>query len=129
MVGVSIVPGIARGWAFIVRRRASAPVVGEREAVDVDYEIRKLGEALEALGAELEFIKSKTLEVAGPEASRLFEVQALIARDPTMVGALEARIREQRIPLDVAIDQVIEKYTAEFATVQEPNARFRQARL
>jgi len=117
---MSIVPGVAFGDAFVVRRRRRPRASGATAAIDASYEIQKLNEALDQLRQELQFIKRKVAEGVGEVASRLFDVQEFLLKDRRLIDDIERAIRQQGIRLDDAIELALQSYEVRFGKVTDP---------
>lgn len=93
--GVGVSPGIFIGVAYVmdeaalrVQRRKIAPH-------EVDQEIRRLDDAIEASAGELRDIKQEAETELGPEAAKIFGFHALLLQDASLIDPIRALIRDR----------------------------------
>ena len=79
--GIGVSPGVACAPALVVRW--DFPAVPDRAVRpdQVDDEVRRLRQAMEHVVSELNDLGRRVLQRAGPEESRIFDAQILMAQD------------------------------------------------
>ncbi len=102
--GVGVSPGLAIANAVAVRW--SLPDVEDRtvSADEIDHEIDRLHDAVEAVAAQLETLRQRTEERAGPEEAGIFDAQIMMVRDFEFLGGVEALIRRNSLAAETAYD-------------------------
>ena len=102
--GIGVSPGVACAPAFVVR--LSFPEVPDRtvRAEDVELEVRRLREAVDYVVAHLQELGERVLQRAGPEESRIFDAQILMAQDRDFLAAVETLIRKNQLSAETAYE-------------------------
>ncbi|MEO8294984.1 MAG: phosphoenolpyruvate--protein phosphotransferase [Gemmatimonadota bacterium] len=102
--GIGVSPGVAYAPAVLVRWEL--PDVPDRTvtATQVDGEVIRLHEAVEAVAAELEMLRERVLQRAGEEESRIFDAQILMARDGDFLASVEQLIRKNQLSAETAFE-------------------------
>src|SRR3954468_11095532 len=83
--GVGAVPGQALGPVMLYVRPHSAVSTRKIAADEIPGEIERVAQALAAAGAGLEKLAEEVREKVGAEEAAIFEAQALMSTDPTIV--------------------------------------------
>jgi phosphotransferase system enzyme I (PtsI) len=102
--GIGVSPGIACAPAFIVR--VDFPEVLDRTVrpAQVDDEVRRLHEAVEYVVGHLRELGQRVLQRAGPEESRIFDAQILMAQDQEFLTSVETLIRNNYLSAETAYE-------------------------
>ena len=102
--GIGVSPGVACAPAFIVRM--DFPEVPERTVrpEHVDAELRRLREAVEYVVSHLQELGQRVLQRAGPEESRIFDAQILMAQDQEFIASVETLIRNNQLSAETAYE-------------------------
>ncbi len=102
--GVGVSPGVACAPALVVR--LDFPNVPDRAvpADKVEHEVARLHDAVAALVASLRELGGRVLERAGPEESRIFDAQILMAQDEDFLRSVEQLIRNNRLSAETAYE-------------------------
>lgn len=102
--GVGVSPGIAYAPAVLIRWEF--PDVPDRtvEEDEVEGEVKRLHEAVEAVAAELDNLRLRVLQRAGAEESRIFDAQILMVRDAEFLGSIEQLIRNNQLSAETAYE-------------------------
>ena len=97
-------PGVACAPAFLVR--LDFPEVPDRavRAEEVELEVRRLREAVDFVVAHLQELGERVLQRAGPEESRIFDAQILMAQDRDFLAPVEALIRKNQLSAETAYE-------------------------
>ncbi|MBA3522630.1 MAG: phosphoenolpyruvate--protein phosphotransferase [Gemmatimonadales bacterium] len=96
--GVSCAPAMILQWEF--------PEVPDRTVrpEEVDTEIRRLREAVEYVVSHLRELGERVLQRAGPEESRIFDAQMLMAEDQDFLASVETLIRNNQLSAETAYE-------------------------
>jgi len=91
--GIGVSPGVA--FARTVLMRPDFPEVPDRTVRpdEVEGEVRRLRDAVNAVVGHLEGLGRKVLERAGVEESRIFDAQTLMVQDEDFLASVEVLIR------------------------------------
>jgi phosphoenolpyruvate-protein phosphotransferase len=90
--GIAASAGVARG-PWVVLAASSAPAGGRISAADAPAEIERLTVARNEAAAELDALAGE-LATTGSDEGAIFEAQAMMAMDPTLLAAATAAIRD-----------------------------------
>ncbi|WP_025717963.1 phosphoenolpyruvate--protein phosphotransferase [Paenibacillus sp. 1-18] len=114
--GIAASAGIAIARAFILEHPNYAV---ERRAVgDVEAEIARLDAALVESQTELETIKEKTLKELGEKKAEIFASHLLILNDPELIDPVKAKIRDEQLNADYALDEVATQFISMFENMK-----------
>ncbi len=102
--GIGVSPGVACAPAMIVR--FDFPEVPDRTVKpdQVEAEIRRLREAVEYVVSHLQELGERVLQRAGPEESRIFDAQILMAQDREFLSSVETLIRNNQLSAETAYE-------------------------
>lgn len=102
--GIGVSPGVAYGPALVVDWRF--PDVADRAITtdQVDHEVTRLHQAVEQVVDHLEVLQRRVEERAGPEESKIFEAQVMMARDPDFLESVEHLIRTNLLSAETAYE-------------------------
>ena len=102
--GIGVSPGVAWGPVLIIRW--DFPEFPERtvRADAVDNEVRRLREAVEYVVSHLQELGERVLQRAGPEESRIFDAQILMAQDEDFLASVETLIRNNQLSAETAYE-------------------------
>lgn len=102
--GIGVSPGVAFAPALTVRW--SFPDIPERTiaADQIDAEVARLGEAARVVAHQLDALRQRTLQRAGPEAAGIFDAQIMMAQDPDFLASVEALIRKNLLSAEGAYE-------------------------
>jgi phosphotransferase system enzyme I (PtsI) len=102
--GIGVSPGVACGPALVLRW--DFPEVPDRtvRADQVENEVRRLREAVEYLVSHLRELGERVLQRAGPEESRIFDAQILMAQDKDFLASVETLIRNNQLSAETAYE-------------------------
>ncbi|AHM67420.1 phosphoenolpyruvate--protein phosphotransferase [Paenibacillus polymyxa] len=114
--GIAASAGIAIARAFILEHPNYAV---ERRAVgDVEAEIARLDAALAQSQTELESIKEKTLRELGEKKAEIFASHLLILNDPELIDPVKAKIRDEQLNADYALNEVATQFISMFENMK-----------
>jgi phosphotransferase system enzyme I (PtsI) len=102
--GIGVSPGVACAPAFIVRW--DFPEVPDRAVrpEQVEAEVRRLRDAVEYVVSHLKELGERVLQRAGPEESRIFDAQILMAQDEDFLASVEILIRNNQLSAETAYE-------------------------
>ncbi|HEY8257941.1 MAG TPA: phosphoenolpyruvate--protein phosphotransferase [Gemmatimonadales bacterium] len=102
--GIGVSPGVACAPALVVRW--DFPEVPDRTVRpdQVDAELRRLREAVEIVVADLRDLGRRVLQRAGPEESRIFDAQIMMAQDEDFLASVETLIRNNQLSAETAYE-------------------------
>ncbi len=102
--GIGVSPGVACAPALLVRW--DFPEVPDRAVRpnQVDAEVNRLREAVEVVVADLRDLGRRVLQRAGPEESRIFDAQILMAQDEDFLASVETLIRNNQLSAETAYE-------------------------
>ncbi|MGG1643753.1 phosphoenolpyruvate--protein phosphotransferase [Paenibacillus sp. NRS-1782] len=114
--GIAASAGIAIARAFILEHPNYAV---ERRAVgDAEAEIARLNAALVESQSELEAIKEKTLQELGEKKAGIFASHLLILNDPELIDPVKAKIRDEQLNADYALNEVASQFISMFENMK-----------
>jgi phosphotransferase system enzyme I (PtsI) len=95
---VACAPALILRWDF--------PEVNDRtvRADEVENEVRRLREAVEHVVSHLQALGERVLQRAGPEESRIFDAQILMAQDEEFLASVETLIRKNQLSAETAYE-------------------------
>lgn len=105
--GVPVAPGLAMAPVHVVQ---AAPEVVPKWSIrgeEVEQEIARLDEALQRVGERLEEQRSIVAKGASRQEAEIFSVHRLILQDPSALGRVRARIREERLNAEACVQHLI----------------------
>ncbi|HJR17488.1 MAG TPA: phosphoenolpyruvate--protein phosphotransferase [Gemmatimonadales bacterium] len=102
--GIGVSPGVAWGPALVMR--LDFPKVPDRtvRADQVENEVRRLREAVDYVVSHLRELGVRVLQRAGPEESRIFDAQILMAEDQDFLASVETLIRNNQLSAETAYE-------------------------
>jgi phosphotransferase system enzyme I (PtsI) len=102
--GIGVSAGVACGPALVIRW--DFPEVRDRtvRADEVENEVRRLREAVEYVVSHLRELGERVLQRAGPEESRIFDAQILMAQDEEFLASVETLIRNNQLSAETAYE-------------------------
>ena len=123
--GTGASPGIAQGKALVVEHKEL--VIEKRTITDVDAEIAKLRDAVQVSKVELEKVKEKAAKELGEAEAEIFGAHLLVLEDPELTGAAEAKIADEKVNADFALNEIKEMFVAMFESMDNEYMRERAA--
>jgi phosphoenolpyruvate-protein phosphotransferase (PTS system enzyme I) len=102
--GIGVSPGVACAPALIIRW--DFPEVKDRTVApnEVEGEVRRLREAVADVVSHLRELEQRVLQRAGPEESRIFDAQILMAQDEDFLASVETLIRKNQLSAETAYE-------------------------
>ncbi len=125
--GISAAPGIVIGPAFVLNSETlnipDIPV----PARQVEEELTRFRQALEATRLELVEIKGRLAEQLGEDHAKIFDAHLLILDDVLVVDDTEALIRDEKRNAAWAFQKVITTVTSSFESIEDEYLKDRYA--
>ncbi|HEU5303551.1 MAG TPA: phosphoenolpyruvate--protein phosphotransferase [Gemmatimonadales bacterium] len=102
--GIGVSPGVACAPALVMRW--DFPEVPDRTVRQdqVEGEVRRLREAVDYVVSHLRDLGQRVLQRAGPEESRIFDAQILMAQDEEFLASVETLIRNSQFSAETAYE-------------------------
>jgi phosphotransferase system enzyme I (PtsI) len=102
--GIGVSPGVA--WAPALVMRWEFPQVPDRTvpADQIESEVGRLREAVDYVVSHLQVLGKRVLQRAGPEESRIFDAQILMAQDEEFLRSVETLIRKNQFSAETAYE-------------------------
>jgi phosphotransferase system enzyme I (PtsI) len=102
--GIGVSPGVA--WAPALVMRWDFPQVPDRTvaASEIESEVGRLREAVDYVVSHLQGLGERVLQRAGPEESRIFDAQILMAQDEEFLKSVETLIRKNQFSAETAYE-------------------------
>jgi len=125
--GIGVSPGIAMGEALLAKR---VVFTSRKEIIAADQvpdELKRLRQALDRTREDLVRVKESVREKMGADSSFIFEAHLLILEDPTLVGGLEAVIRDEKARAEWALSKANTRYEQLFESLADDYFRQRKS--
>jgi len=125
--GTGVSPGIAMGEVLLPRRvvfTSRKELIAETQVPD---ELKRLHQAIDRTRADLVKVKDGIQEKMGRENAFIFEAHLLILEDPSLVGGLEAIIRDDKARAEWALSKTNSRYEQLFESLADDYFRQRKS--
>lgn len=125
--GTGVSPGIAMGEVLLPRRvvfTSRKELIAETQVPD---ELKRLHQAIDRTRDDLVKIKDSIREKMGRENAFIFEAHLLILDDPSLVGGLEAIIRDDKARAEWALSKTNSRYEQVFESLADDYFRQRKS--
>lgn len=109
LIGTGVSPGIAMGKAFILEQpEETAPVKLRLAPTEVEDEIQRFHHALKKSRDQLATVKERISSQLGDEHAYIYDAQILMLQDELLIRKTEEMVREQRVNVEWALQEVKE---------------------
>ena len=126
--GLSVSSGIAHGTAYVLSSVDRTMVPRHSlKAADIDAEIARLDAALAAAEKELLTLREDVAHRIGASEAEIFTAQALVVRDRGLYAQVVAVVQQDRVNVEAAVVDVIDKFIRAFDQVPDAYLRERAA--
>lgn len=115
--GIGAAAGMAIGQA--VWWRKDQPEVTETEVTDIEQEEKRLETAVEKARIQLQELRQTTQERMGEEEAGIFDAHLAFLDDPSYVGEMKSRIRDQKKNAEAICQQVTDEMAAMLASLDD----------
>ena len=122
--GISVSPGIAIGPVVCMTETIHIP---ERtiQKEDIDSEIERLKQAIEATKKELETLSEKIHSDIGKSQAEIFEVHKLILEDESLLEKIVSRIKQEKKNIEYIFYVTMNEYRKTFEALNDQYFRER----
>jgi phosphotransferase system enzyme I (PtsI) len=125
LTGHAVASGIAIGQTHLVERNEIEIVEYRIRPEDVENEVIRYRNALEAAGEQLEQLRERISNVVGAAASEIIHTHVMMLRDSAFQEAPESRIRQEFCNAEWALQIQLEKILTEFRHMDDDYIRAR----
>ncbi|WP_251860751.1 phosphoenolpyruvate--protein phosphotransferase [Clostridium sp. Marseille-Q2269] len=123
--GIAASKGYAIGKVFI-KEDVNIEVV-EKNIDNVEEEKARFKTSLSTTREQLKKIKEKAQKEVGEEKAAVFDSHIMLLDDPEFAGAVEMNIESNKVNSEKALDEVIDMYSAIFASMEDEYMKERGA--
>jgi len=127
--GIAASPGIAVGAVQVYDPRPPEVPRCTIEPTQVATELQRFDDALARAGEQIQALRDRTARRAGAEEAAIFDAHLAILADPTVIDAVRAAIRDQRINAEAAVWDALEEYRQMLAALSDEYLSARAADL
>ena len=117
--GIGASKGIAIGPAYLFVHKEIENSYDKLEPEKLEHEIEKFLEALQRSEKELEKIERVTTQKLGQAYSDLFRAQIMLLHDQVLIESIIRRIRDEKKPAQLVIDEEFDNYLEHFKKSSE----------
>lgn len=97
------------------------------KVTDIDAEIQKFRNALEASKIELTKIRNNAEKQLGPDKAAIFDAHLLVLDDPELIQPIEDKIANEKVSAPEALDEVTSQFITIFESMDNEYMRERAA--
>ncbi|MDU3335385.1 phosphoenolpyruvate--protein phosphotransferase [Paraclostridium bifermentans] len=123
--GTGASPGVALGKALVIEH--SELNIEKKNIENVETEVEKLQAAVEESKKELEQVKERAKVELGEHEAEIFEAHLLVLQDPELIDQTIAKIRDEKVNADFALNEVKEMFVGIFESMDNEYMRERAA--
>ncbi|MBS6507631.1 MAG: phosphoenolpyruvate--protein phosphotransferase [Paraclostridium bifermentans] len=123
--GTGASPGVALGKALVIEH--SELNIEKKNIENVETEVEKLQAAVEESKKELEQVKERAKVELGEHEAEIFEAHLLVLQDPELIDQTIAKIRDEKVNADFALNEVKETFVSIFESMDNEYMRERAA--
>ncbi|MEI3605157.1 phosphoenolpyruvate--protein phosphotransferase [Pseudogracilibacillus sp. SE30717A] len=125
LTGISASKGIAIARPYLLKDPDLS-----YEAVEIDNvssESAKLKSALEQAKIEILVIQDNLKQSGANEEAEIFAAHLMLLEDPELISAIEAKISEEKVNVEAAVDEVMQSYIIMFESMDDEYLKERAA--
>jgi phosphoenolpyruvate-protein phosphotransferase (PTS system enzyme I) len=123
--GLGVSPGIGVGRALVLKRATRELRFRVPDAL-VGRELERLDEARARSREQIEHIKVRIADAAGPDHAYLFDAQLLMLDDAMLVDGAAAIIRQEHLNAESALQRALEQIASFFEQAEDAYLRERK---
>lgn len=123
--GTGASPGVALGKALVIEH--SELNIEKKNIENVETEVEKLQTAVDESKKELEQVKERAKVELGEHEAEIFEAHLLVLQDPELIDQTIAKIRDEKVNADFALNEVKEMFVSIFESMDNEYMRERAA--
>lgn len=121
--GTAVAPGLALGPVHVVRARPDVVPIWTIAGGDVDAEVARLEAALREAQGQLGRQRDLVHEATGSQDAEIFSLHRMVLQDPSALGTVRRKIREERINAEGAVQSLIDQLHQKLAGLEGANVR------
>ncbi|MEE8146824.1 MAG: phosphoenolpyruvate--protein phosphotransferase [Longimicrobiales bacterium] len=121
--GTAVAPGLALGPVHVVRARSDVVPIWTIAGGDVEAEVERLAAALEETQEQLGRQRDLVHEATGSQDAEIFSLHRMVLQDPSALGTVKRKIREERINAEGAVQSLIDQLHQKLAGLDGANVR------
>jgi len=123
--GIGISGGVAIGPAFVFE--VTDPVIWMHRVPEeaIEAELGRFRDAIEATRENLLKLKERISKKMGKDHAYIFDAHLLMLDDPILTKGVESKLREQRVNVEFALQQVVSELSRTFRSFEDPYMRER----
>lgn len=125
LTGISASKGIAIARPYLLKDPDLS-----YEAVEIDNvssESAKLKSSLEQAKKEILVIQDNLKQSGANEEAEIFAAHLMLLEDPELISAIEAKITEEKVNVEAAVDEVMQSYIIMFESMDDEYLKERAA--
>ena len=123
--GIAASSGIAICRALVLKEVKHH--IEKKSIGDIQKELDGLNQALKLSREEIICIKKNTADKLGEENAEIFEAHLLMLDDPELIGEIEAKIKEENVNAEYAVQSTIDTFVLLFEEMDNEYMRERAA--
>ena len=127
--GIAVSPGIAVGRAVVWIERSDSTPRRDLDPEEVPAELERLRRAVESGIREIGEMAGQVEEMVGKEYAAIFQAHALFLRDPSFLGPIEKKIRNERVNAEWAVGSVADAMAARLRDLPDEDLALRASDL
>ncbi|GAB4552737.1 MAG: phosphoenolpyruvate--protein phosphotransferase [Phycisphaerales bacterium] len=121
--GIPVSPGIAIARCFVLDDARELVPLRRIEASEVEREIARAGEAIDASLGELQDLHDQAKTTLSSDAAAIFAFHQTMLRDPAVVEPIGAMIRAQHVNAEYAVQEQFAAVADMFQRMPDPTFR------
>jgi len=125
--GIAASKGYGIGYVFIKKPEEMKAACNISADLDIEEEQLRLAKAVEASREQVSKIREKVEAEVGIEEALVFESHLMLLDDPEFTGAAVENVAKNKICAENAVQELIDTYTAIFASIDDEYLRERIA--
>jgi phosphoenolpyruvate-protein phosphotransferase (PTS system enzyme I) len=129
LVGLGVSPGIAIGKPIVVENRPLPVIRLPLSPGQIDGEVERLRQAAARAARHTEELAREASRRVGAEYASILDAHRLMLEDATLLGELEAVIRNQHVNAEWALEEVTRKLLRHFDQLADVYLRERRSDL
>ena len=115
--GIAASDGIATAKAYMLVQPDLS--FNQSSIKDADAEVQRLHSALKQSTEELQLIRDKAAESLGEEEAQVFDAHMMILADPEFTGAIESKVKDDKINAEQALKDVSDTFISMFEAMTD----------
>lgn len=127
--GIPASPGIAIGKIFSIGGNVLDVEPRKIKEAEIEAELDRFHQALKKAKEELDGLVKKTKKSLSEESAKIFQVHQTMLEDPMVINGTEKGIRKQRKSADHSFKDVMDRFEASVAEMEDEYFRARAADL